>query len=382
LKKPGISFMKIGIDAREIQDGITTGMGRALAVFLDYFSALNDRNMCILFSGNPVPEGCFSPSPRIRNIVRKENNMWLWDQFVLYGLIKNTRIDLFYSPYYKLPLLCPCPAVNAIFDLMYVYCELYKKELDLLSLLYLKTFGRLMAHKTGAIFTCSEYSKTEIIKFHGVKPEKITVIYLGLDEIYTPVRDPERIAETKKNYSIDSDFILYTGNFKPHKNVETLIRAFEKVLKIFPDITLVLAGAPIVSAEKIEKCIQSSPASSSIIVTGKIPIEDQVVLYSSAVVFVMPSLYEGFGYPPLEAMACGTPVVSSVETSLKEIVGDAGVPVDPRNPQQIAEKVMAILQSPDLAMSLRKKGIERAKQFTRERYARSLYKLLCDINNF
>ncbi len=373
--------MIIGIDAREIQDGITTGMGRALSVFLDYFSTLNDCNSCILFSSKPVPENCYSPSSRIRTMIKKENCMWLWDQFVLRRLITENNIDLFYSPYYKIPLFCPIPTVSAIFDLMYVYCEQYKKKLSLLSLIYLKTFGRLMAHQANIIFTCSEYSKTEIIRFHGINPEKIKVIYLGLDNLYTPVCDQGRIAVTKEKYSINGDFILYTGNFKPHKNIESLICAFEIVSEIKSNIKLVLAGAQIVSAEKIEKQIQSSSAKTSIIVTGRIPLEDQITLYSSAKVFVMPSFYEGFGYPPLEAMACGVPVVSSVETSLGEIVGTAGIAIDPKNPQQIAEKILAVLKSPDLAVSLIKKGKKRAEQFTQEKYARLLYELLCTTGN-
>lgn len=373
--------MLIGIDAREIQDGIFTGIGRALSVFLEYFSRQNDNNTCILFSSKPIPKECVGFSSRIHAIVKKEKYMWLWDQTTLLHLIKKNKIDLFYSPYYKIPVLCPCPCVSAIFDLMYVYCEYYKRELSFLSLLYLKTFGWLMAHRADAIFTCSEYSKSEIIRFYGVKPGKIEVIYLGLDDIYKSVCDPDQIKTTKKKFNIDSDFILYTGNFKPHKNVETLIYAFDIVVKEFPDIKLVLSGAQKRHAKIIEELISSCQCKNNIIITGDIPIQDQVILYSAAKVFVMPSLYEGFGYPPLEAMACGTPVISSILTSLSEIVGDAGIRVDTRNQKQIAEKIIEVLKSPELASCLAKRGLEWSQQFTSTKYAKQLYELLLTTYN-
>lgn len=373
--------MLIGIDAREIQEGVHTGIGRALVVFLDYFSNQSDKNKCILFSSKPIPSECINSSPRLQYVVKNEITAWIWDQITLPALIRKFNIDLLFSPFYKTPIFCSCPKVCTIFDLMYVYCEYYKKELSLIALLYLKTIGRFMVNRSKIVFTCSNYSKSEIIRFYGTPPEKIKVIYLGLDDIYKPVTDIGLIQKTLSNYTIDSDFILYTGNFKPHKNVDSLINAFDIVAKRYPGIKLVLAGAQKRTSRKIVEAIKSCRYKENILITGAIPIQDQIIFYSSAKVFVMPSLYEGFGYPPLEAMACGAPVISSKLTSLKEIVGNAGLTINPRNPELIAKLIFKVLKSPDISASLSENGLKWSKKFTSVRYAKSLYELLIKNSN-
>jgi hypothetical protein len=365
--------MVIGIDAREIENGVVTGIGRALAVFLSLFSDIARGHRCILFSTKSVE---ITAESGIHNVVHPEMNTFLWDQYVLPKMIREHGVDIFFSPYYKIPLLGTCRHVSTIMDLMYLFFTPYYRQMPLHKRLYYPTFGRLYAHRADMIVCSSEYSKREIEKFYRVQPEKIAVIYLGLSDAYRPVDDPALRASVCGRYGIHDEYILYTGNFKLHKNVETLLSAFSIVKHRVPGSMLVLAGAKDGHFRRIEPAIVRHPFSSSIIVTGRIPQQEQIALYSAARLFVMPSLYEGFGYPPLEAMACGTPVVSSVATSLKEIVGDAALVIDPLSPDDIASKIVTLWNNGPLADELRVKGYAQARKFSQRCYAETLGKVL------
>jgi glycosyltransferase involved in cell wall biosynthesis len=364
--------MIIGIDAREIQSGVFTGLGRALDVFLNYFQGLKDENRIILFSAKSVR--AYSNS-RISNVVKPEFITFWWDQVTLPRLIKKSKIDLFYSPYYKIPVLCPCLVVSSVLDLIYLKFKPYRKAMSLTGRVYYRTIGSAMARRANAIITCSRFSKKDVIQYFRVNPDKVKVIYLGLDELYRPTTDSKRIQNVKRKFGIPGDYVLYVGNFKQHKNVDAIIESFQILSRDFPEVTLVLAGAK----DKHYECTTVAHNKENMIVTGIVSIEDQIDLYSGASVFVIASLYEGFGFTPLEAMACGTPVISSDSGSLPEVIGTAGVLVDGSNPQQIAGKALEILRSPELRLKMAKAGIERAREFTKEKYSVSLYQLLLEI---
>jgi glycosyltransferase involved in cell wall biosynthesis len=362
--------MILGIDAREIQNGITTGIGRALDVFLDYFAEADDENRCVLFSGVPL---CKDYGLRVKSIVKKERFTFFWDQVTLSRLIKKQKIDLFFSPYYKIPLFCMRPCISTVFDLMYLYYDsIQPGKTSVLARFYYETIAKRMAHRSAAIYTCSHFTKSQIIKTYAVSPDKIKVIPLGIGKQFTPETDMIKIQEIKNRYHISSGYILYTGNAKPHKNLKTLLAAFKKIKALFPSLELVLAG-PV--PEQINGIVNNEE-NSSVICTGKVLENDLPALYSGASVFVMASLYEGFGYPPLEALACGTPVVCSNVSSLPEVVGDAGLLVDPSDAQQMAESVIRVLQSSALAESMIKAGLVRAKEFGAEKTTGRLYELI------
>jgi glycosyltransferase involved in cell wall biosynthesis len=187
---------------------------------------------------------------------------------------------------------------------------------------------------------------------------------------------PDRVKELMQRISIERDYILYTGNFKPHKNISGLLKSFKIVYDRFPEIALVLAGFADRHFDAITMEISNTGLDGSVMIISNISEADLPALYSGARLFVMPSLYEGFGYPPLEAMACGTPVVCSNATSLPEVVEDGALLVDARNPHNMAKAMIQILESPDLARSLSKKGFEQARIFSGDRYAKNLYDLL------
>lgn len=363
----------IGIDAREIQDGIKTGIGRALSVFLQYFSGIEDNNKCILFSNKPI-NGKFPH--KIENAAGKGISTFHWDHFVLPSLLRKNKVDIFFSPYYKIPMRCPCKCVNTILDIMYLTYEPYRQLMNPLKRFYYRSFIRYACNSSNATLTCSAYSKSEIVAHLGIPPEKIKVVHLGIADFYKPLNDRDLIDSVKKKFNIAGDFILYVGNFKPHKNTDGLVAAYRIVRDVFPDIQLVMAGNKDRHFANIERLVREHNLNNSVIATGTLNEKEQVALYSSARVFVMPSFYEGFGYPALEAMACGTPVVSSNRASLPEVVGDAAIVVDPQRHNQIAGTIIKILGSSELANKLSQAGLNRVKNFSPEKTSQRLYELL------
>ena len=236
-----------------------------------------------------------------------------------------------------------------------------------------------MAHTASMIFTSSNYSKSEIINFYSVKEPRISVIYLGLSPLYKPLESRAEATIALNKFNISQPYLLYSGNFKPHKNVSSLIHAFTIVRDLYPKLQLVLAGRKDSHYFKLEPLIQSSTCSNDIIVTDYLTLDEQRLLYGAAELFVMPSLYEGFGYPPLEAMACGTPVVSSNATSLEEIVADSAFTVDAKNPPSLAKAITTILGSDQTRLKLIESGLINSRRFSQENYARSLYNLISTV---
>jgi glycosyltransferase involved in cell wall biosynthesis len=363
--------VRLGIDAREIEDGVLTGIGRPLANFLRYFAKQNNSDECVLFSTKPIP---IAFNARIKNTVIPKSQTQYWDQVLLPRAIKKQNIDLFYSPYYKLPLLASCPCVCAVLDLMYLIVPQYQQKLNLLSKGYYFVMGKAFLNKARRILTCSEYSKQDIKRIYGVSNDKVEVIPLSVANLYRPEQDPHKIAMMRDKWKIEGPYLLYMGNFKPHKNVKNVILAFERLVQKFPDLKLVLAGPKTYQYPDLVLLTQELSLTHKIIFTGTICEKDEPhLLYSGAQAFVMPSVYEGFGLPPAEAMACGVPVVASKTTSIPEVIKDAGLLVDPNDVDEISTAVQKILSDEKLRQELITKGFHYVKEYNEERVAKLNY---------
>jgi glycosyltransferase involved in cell wall biosynthesis len=369
--------MKIGVDAREIQNGVITGIGRSLANFIKYFSDNEKEHTLVLFSEK---EFNFDSKNCVTKIILEQCPTFFWDQLKLPKAIMYHKIDLFYSPYYKLPLLTSIPAVNQILDLMWLGFPPYKNSLGLTSKIYFATFGKGFAKKSINIITDSEHAKKDIIKFWKINSKKIKVIPLGLSDRYVPVNDSRLLDKIKTKYDLPEKFILYLGNFKPHKNVESLVKAFKKIDSRFPKYKLVLAGPLDENGETIKNITNDIGLRDKVIFTDTIKEKDcPEALLSLAELFVFPTLYEGFGLPPLEAMACGTPVVASNVTSVPEVVGDSGFLVDPHDDEEISRAIGDLLENPDKRDFYTKKGLERAKCFREKETTAKLYEHIISL---
>jgi len=369
--------MKIGIDAREIQQGVITGIGRSLANFIHYFGQHEKAHSLVMFSEKTIPVPFHG---NVKQVVIEASPTLLWDQWKLPMALKANHIDLFYSPYYKVPLSTRVPVVNQILDLMYLVFPAYKRNIGILGRLYYDTFGKAFARKSMSIITDSEHAKDDITRIWKVKPEKIAVIPLGVAGRYVPVNDEALSSQVRQRLGLPDQYILYLGNFKPHKNVTSLVLAFQRIEKSFPEYRLVLAGPLDSNGVEMQALVSKEGLQDRVVFTDTIREEDcPEALLSMADLFVFPTLYEGFGLPPLEAMACGTPVITSNLTAVPEVVGHAGVMVNPLDVDELSRAIAALLEDPEKRGRYSRKGLERSRLFSEERTAGRIYQHIISL---
>jgi len=221
------------------------------------------------------------------------------------------------------------------------------------------------ARHAAAVITGSEYSKRDIQAAYGIPSERIAVVHDAPDPRFRSVRDGAALTALRRRLGIRTRYVLYVGRLNPRKNLVGLLRAFERVRpRLSEPVQLVIAGQPDFQTEQLDANIAASACRADVIRTGYVSDADLPALHSAAAVFVYPSLFEGFGLPPLEAMACGTPVICSSAGSLPEVVGDAALLVRPGNVEDLVEALLRVLSEPDLRATLERRGLERAASFT------------------
>jgi glycosyltransferase involved in cell wall biosynthesis len=220
-------------------------------------------------------------------------------------------------------------------------------------------------------------TKCDLIERYGTEPDKITVVYPGYDEAtFQPVRDEEVIEAVKARYGIAGDYILFVGTLQPRKNLIRLVKAFADCRSPIADCRLVIAGKKGWLYQEIFRRVEELGLEKKVVFTGYVPEGDLPALLSGAHLFVFPSLYEGFGLPVLEAMACGTPVVCSNASSLPEVAGDAALMVDPLDVEGLATAMERVLSDEELRAELTERGFKQARKFSWERCARETLAVL------
>ena len=229
---------------------------------------------------------------------------------------------------------------------------------------------RRRPHRAARVITVSEASKRDILRYFRVPESRIAVIYNAIDERFWHEPDPEDISRTRERYRLTAPFVLYAGNIKPHKNLERLIEAFHLMRQGSPElreVELLIIGDEISKYATLRRAVHRHKLHKHVRFFGFVPDQTLASLYRLANAFVVPSLYEGFGLPPLEALASGTPVIASNVSSLPEVVGDAALMIDPYEPGAIADAMRQVLTDGDLCLSLRARGLARAREFSWER---------------
>lgn len=235
--------------------------------------------------------------------------------------------------------------------------------------------------RSDLIITVSEFSKNEIIKYLSIPASNIHVVYNGVDlEQYHEIDDSLQIETVKQKYGIAGDYLLYLGTLEPRKNLDSLLTAYMNLKREQENVPdLVLAGKKGWLYDSMFEKVQEYGLQENVIFPGYIASEDAPALLSGALVFVFPSLYEGFGIPPLEAMACGTPVIVSNSASLPEVVGDAAILTDPRDIQELKNGLKELINNPELRQKLKEKGKLRARQFSWKSSAEKLMKIYYEV---
>lgn len=284
-------------------------------------------------------------------------------------IFDSSKYDLIHSTYYKLPpksLTLNIPRLITIYDLI----PIKKPEFVTPPLtLYTQEILKSINPETDWVVCISEYTRQEFCEYTGMHHDRTFVTYLAADQNFYPITNIEVIRNTNQKYKIPNIpyFLCLASHLDPRKNIPHLINTFVDLISENPslEINLVLIGTTRYKRPDIEKTLQQiSQYKSRIILTGYVADQDLSAIYSGATAFVFPSLYEGFGLPILEAMQCGTPVISSNVTSLPEVVGDSGILVDPQSQTQLKQAMLDILTNAFLQESLRQKSILRAKQFS------------------
>lgn len=268
--------------------------------------------------------------------------------------------DLFFSPGYNSPIRCASPFVFTVHDLSHIYCP---ENSSPLIRLYYATIAKRACRRAAGILTVSEFTRQQIVEWSGVPPEKVFSVHCGVDPAYHPGED---------TYGLAFPYLLCVSNRKRHKNEFRVVQAFA-TSGLASMIRLVFTGDPTAA---LAECIERHHVTDRVHFVGLIPEEDLPSLYRGAEALAFPSLYEGFGLPLLEAMACGVPVVTANTTALPEVAAGAALLVDPTSVEQIATAMQRVASDTLLRRQLREKGLVRAAQFSWDVTANRVHELI------
>ena len=286
----------------------------------------------------------------------------LWEQLALPRACRRDALDLLHAPVNVGPLSGRCPLVVTLHDLsFYLYPELFRPGRRW----YQQRLTRYMVQRAARIIAVSQSTRADAVRILGVPEGKLCVIPNGVDQALRPIEEPERLARLRQVHGLSERMILYLGTLEPRKNITTLLEAYALLRrKRGFDHQLVIAGGKGWYYEAIEAAVERLGLRGAVLLPGYIPERDKSLWYSAADLFVYPSLYEGFGLPPLEAMACGTPVIVSNVSSLPEVVGGAGILVAPHDVEALATAIYTVTQDRAQHRALRAAGLERAQGFS------------------
>ena len=380
--------MLIGIDAsRSVAQERTGTENYSLNLIRHLLALESDHHYRLYFNRPPSfpPKAC--PEPR-RRVGGEEGGAAtlqpcdlhvmpfprLWTHLRLSWEMAHRPPDLLFVPAHVLPIVHPHRSVVTVHDLGYLYYPEAHRPLDRL---YLDLSTRYNARAATHLIADSSATKRDLIERYGIEPGKITVVYPGYDNtVFQPARDEEAIEAVKARYGIAGDYALFVGTLQPRKNLIRLIEAFSNLQYPISNIQLVIAGKKGWLYWEIFRRVKELGLEGSALFPGYIAADDLPALLSGASLFVFPSLYEGFGLPVLEAMACGTPVVCSNISSLPEVAGDAALLVDPLDVEELAAAMERVLGDESLRAELIERGFEQVSKFSWERCARQTLDVL------
>jgi glycosyltransferase involved in cell wall biosynthesis len=310
------------------------------------------------YAGEPGLDLRFSRLPTHRPLARI-----LWEQAIQPWALRQARVDLVHGPAFVGPLFGGCPFLVTVHDLSFLF---FPQGFRASNRVYLRLLARRSAQQARRIIAVSESTKRDLVAHYGLSPAKVDVIPNGVDPSFQPL-PAAQVASFRAQRTLPERLILFVGTLEPRKNVAALVQAYARLPE--PRPPLVLIGGRGWLYDDLFRQIEALNLSDQVRHVGYVPAEDLPLWYNVATLFVYPSLYEGFGLPVLEAMACGVPVVTSSTSSLPEVVGPAGLLVDPANVEDLAGAMERALSDPALCAEMRSAGLERARQFSWRRTA-------------
>jgi glycosyltransferase involved in cell wall biosynthesis len=355
--------MRVAIDARKLHD---FGIGTYIRNLLRHLARIDHDTEYVLLCGEADLGIAAQLGPNFRGVLEPSPNYSIREQIHVPWVLRRERPDLYHAPHYVLPAAVNCSSVVTIHDCIHLMFPQYLP--NRMAYAYARAQMWTAAHRSDCILTVSDASKRDILHLFNIPPEKIVVVYNAIDSHFSVTPPEEAVARVRERYQLDHRFVLYVGNIKPHKNLVRLIEAFNELRTgDLEDLKLLIIGDEISKLPALRLAVHRHKLHKHVRFLGYVPDDQLAVLYRLASVFVFPSLYEGFGLPPLEAMASGTPVVTSNVSSLPEVVGDAAMLVDPHDVDSIVGGLRTALTDPARAEEMRRKGLERAREFSWER---------------
>ena len=362
-----IRKMKIGLDGNEANTENRVGSGKYSYELIKQFSNDTKYEFEVFLKQNSLSD---LPKESKNFKYKVFGPKFMWTQFALpKHLTFGKKPDVFFSMSHYGPRFSPVPYVITIFDLSYLhYPRLFNKG----DLYQLTNWTKYSIKGAKHILAISKSTKHDIVKNYAVDPEKITVTYIGYDRKLFKPQSKDKIEKVKKIYEIKGDYLIFVGTLQPRKNIVRLIEAFEKITH---PLQLVIVGKKGWLYDSIFHKVKDLDLEKRVIFTDYVPDNDLPSLICGAKAYVLPSLWEGFGIPVVEAQACGVPVVVSDVSSLPEIVGESGILVSPNDVNSIANSIKRALDEKTRA-DLAKKGFENIKRFSWEKCAKETLAIL------
>jgi glycosyltransferase involved in cell wall biosynthesis len=352
----------------ELRSGVEIsilGLARALAQF--------GREDYVFYVPRNAP-GPDLAGPRFRTLrigipTRSRPLRIAWEQAALPRRLIRDGVAVLHAPGYVAPAAARVPVVATVYDAIALT---HPEWCTALNRLHYRLLVPLTVRRARFVAVPSEATRAALVDRLGIGPAKIRIVPLGVDERFAPIHDAARLAQVRQKYALPPRFILFAGRQDPRKNLERLIESFAALKAAGLPHDLVLAGRDGRGTAAVRAAVRRLGLAGSVRFPGFVPTEDLAGLYNTAELFVFPSLYEGFGLPPIESMACGVPVVTSRGGAIPEVVGDAAQLVDPTDGAALARAVLEALNNGDLRRRLAAAGLERAARFTWRRAAEAM----------
>jgi glycosyltransferase involved in cell wall biosynthesis len=367
--------MKIGIDTTALPDQ-PVGAGKYILQLVRWLAYLPTEHRWVIFAtrrgrsqiGDLASQNVewivvpnYPPSFRL-----------IWEQARLPFLVRRSGIDLLHSPHYTRPYFLPCASVVTYHDMTFF---LFPQLHTLIKRLYFPWAIRMSAKRADAWIANSESTRGDSIRILNLPPGRIYTTPLGVLDAFHPIDDPAILEPCREKYHLPPEFILFVGLIEPRKNLSMLLKAYAPLVKSSNPLPLILVGRLGWGYQRVLQLVKQLKLENWVQFAGYLPDQDLPIVYNLAQIFVYPSSYEGFGFPPLEAMACGTPVITTAISALEENVGEAGLLVSPQDELALTEALQTLIQNPTLQERLSQAGIKRAARFSWEHTARLTLKI-------
>ena len=373
--------MNLCLDARTATDHFP-GIGRYVVNLAQAMIPLLGEDDRLILLRDPAQTSPWDltalAGERLRVVDAPISPFSLRQQWAIPRTLRRLRADLYHSPYYLMPYWPGVPTVVTVYDLIPL---LFPQHVSPTARLLFRWMTALALRAASRVIVISQATRRDLLTFYHLPPQKVTAIPLAADPGFHPP-PPAEVNRVRRKYdALPENYLLYLGINKPHKNLVRLIDAFSRFTFHVSRFTLVIAGAWDSRYPEPRQRAEALGLENVVRFLGPVPEADLPALYSGATLFVFPSLYEGFGLPVLEAMACGTPVVCSNTSSLPEIVGEAALTFDPLDVTEMAAKIEEALHDEALREEMRGKGLQQAAKFSWERTAQETLKVYREVTN-